>query len=277
MAKRKIIEIDRDKCDGCSLCTTACAEGALALDGENKAVLVREIYCDGMGACLDVCPTGALKIVERESKEYDPLAAYEHVVETRGKEVARLVHGIGENARHSVRRNRIRSNQASQKTRFHGCPGSAACEIPEERAGDEGRSVSAASELRQWPIQLHLVSPYAPYFKESDLLIAADCTAFALGSFHQDLLKGKKLIIACPKLDETEGYVEKLAEILRQNNPRSLTVAIMTVPCCSGLYRIVERAIALSGVKIKLESRVIGIDGKIVTRPASAGAGWSSI
>jgi len=225
---------------------------------------VKEIYCDGMGACLDVCPTDALKIVERESEDYDPLAAYEHVVETRGEEAARLVHGIGEEARHPVREDRSRPGRASQKMRFSGCPGSAACEIPEEKAGDEGRSVSAASELRQWPIQLHLVSPYAPYFKDSDLLVAADCTAFALGSFHQDLLRGKKLIIACPKLDETEGYVEKLAEILRQNNPRSLTVAIMTVPCCSGLYRIVEQAVELSGAKIDLKARVIGIDGKII-------------
>ncbi len=270
MAKRKIIEIDRDKCDGCGLCTTACAEGALALDEENKAVLVREIYCDGMGACLDVCPTGALKIVEKESKDYDPLAAYEHVVQTRGEETARLVHGIGENARHAVKGNRILSNQASQKTRFQGCPGSAAREIPAEANEGQEKPISAASELRQWPIQLHLVSPYAPYFKETDLLIAADCTAFALGSFHQDLLKGKKLIIACPKLDETEGYVEKLAEIIRQNNPRSLTVAIMTVPCCSGLYRIVEQAAALSGVKIRLEKKIIGINGIILPHQPAA-------
>ncbi len=270
MAKRKIIEIDRDKCDGCGLCTTACAEGALALDEENKAVLVKEIYCDGMGACLDVCPTGALKIIERESEDYDPLAAYEHVARTRGPKAARLVHGIGGEARQPVHEDCSRPGLASQKMNFSGCPGSAACEIPEEKAREEGRSVSAASELRQWPIQLHLVSPYAPYFKDSDLLVAADCTAFALGSFHQDLLRGKKLIIACPKLDETEGYAEKLAEILRQNHPRSLTVAIMTVPCCSGLCRIVERAAALSGAPVEIQKQVIGIDGEIVPRQAPA-------
>lgn len=257
MAKRKIIEIDRDKCDGCGLCTTACAEGALVLDEENKAVLVKEIYCDGMGACLDVCPTGALKIVEKESEGYDPLAAYEHVAQTRGKEAAKLVHGAGHKGHHPDR------EAVGQKRAFSGCPGSAACEIPAEANEAQEKPVSGASELRQWPIQLHLVSPYAPYFKGSDLLIAADCTAFALGSFHQDLLKGKKLIIACPKLDETEGYVEKLAEIIRQNNLRSLTVAIMTVPCCSGLYRIVERAVELSGVKVDIDARVIGIDGKV--------------
>jgi ferredoxin len=259
MPKRKIIEIDRDLCDGCGLCTTACAEGALALDEQNKAVLLREIYCDGMGACLDICPTGALKIIERESDAYDAEASYTHVLKTRGQEAARHVHGIGEHDSHG--------HAATDQKRISfsgGCPGSAACEIPEAgegRAGD--KTILATSELRQWPIQLHLVSPYAPYFKGADLLLAADCTAFALGSFHPDLLKGKKLIIACPKLDETEGYVEKLAEIIKQNGLKSLTVAIMTVPCCSGLLRIVERAVEQSGVEIPLQRRVIHIDGRL--------------
>lgn len=263
MAGRKIIEIDRDLCDGCGLCTTACAEGALALDEENKAVLVREIFCDGMGACLDVCPTGALKIVEREGEGYDSGATYEHVLKTRGREAAGRVHGIGEQAGYN--------DPAAGKKRVSfsgGCPGSAACEIPETgqgRGGREGRTISGASELRQWPVQLHLVSPYAPYFTNADLLIAADCTAFALGSFHQDLLRGKKLIIACPKLDDTEGYTEKLAEIIRRNDLRSLTVAVMTVPCCSGLWRIVERAVEISGVPLQLKKRVIHIEGTLLT------------
>lgn len=247
MAKRKIIEIDRDKCNGCGLCTTACAEGALALDEENKAVLLKEIYCDGMGACFDVCPTGALEIIEKESEGYDSEAAYEHVLQIRGEEAASRVQGV-------------------KKTYPSGCPRSVASEIPESDASSgRKKAISGASELRQWPIQLHLVSSCAPYFKSSDLLIAADCTAFALGSFHQNLLKGKKLIIACPKLDETEGYVEKLAEILKQNSLKSLTVAIMTVPCCSGLYQIVERATELSGVKINIKKKVIHIDGKTIS------------
>jgi hypothetical protein len=125
-------------------------------------------------------------------------------------------------------------------------------------------SISGQSELSQWPIQLHLVSPHAPYFKESDLLIAADCTAFTIGSFHQDLLKGKKLIIACPKLDNTAPYVEKLAELLKNNTIYSLTVAIMSVPCCSGLMRIVEEAVEKSGVKINVKKVVIHIDGNII-------------
>ncbi len=260
MAKRKIIEIDRDKCDGCGLCTEACAEGALVLDEENKAVLAKEIYCDGMGACLDVCPTGALKVIERESEEYDPQATYKHVLKTRGKEAATHVHGIEE-------KEKSKEGKGIQEACFTpaGCPGSAAREIQRNPESVHHQSVSAASELSQWPIQLHLVSPYAPYLNESDLLIAADCTAFALGSFHQDLLKGKKLVIACPKLDDTTPYVEKIAEILKNNTIYSLTVAIMTVPCCSGLYRIVEEAVELSGAQINIKKVVVGIDGQIVS------------
>jgi NAD-dependent dihydropyrimidine dehydrogenase PreA subunit len=249
MTKRKIIEINRELCNGCGLCTTACAEGALELDAEGKAVLVREIYCDGMGACLDVCPTGALKVVERESGAYDAGAAYRHVLKTRGREAAGHVHGIAPKpSRHA----------------HSGCPGTAAREIPAAPESGDGPAVSGKSRLSQWPIQLHLVSPFAPYFKGSDLLVAADCTAFALGSFHQDLLRGKKLIIACPKLDETQGYVDKLAEIIRQNGLHSLTVTIMTVPCCSGLERMVRQAVELSGVEIDLKKVVIGIEGQVV-------------
>jgi ferredoxin len=250
MTKRKIIEIDRDKCDGCGLCTTACAEGALALDAENKAVLVREIFCDGLGACLDVCPTDALKVIERDSDDYDARAAFDHVLETRGAVAAARVHGAGEG--------NVRAGHG-------GCPGSLAREIPcEPDAEGPGRAGASPSRLSQWPIQLHLISPLAPYFQGSDLLVAADCTAFALGGFHDELLKGKKLVIACPKLDETEGYVEKMAELIKRSGLKSLTVAIMTVPCCSGLERIVRLAVELSGVPLEVKKVVVGIDGKIV-------------
>lgn len=223
MGTRKIIEIDRDLCNGCGICTTACDEGALALDEEGKAVLVREIFCDGMGACLSGCPTEALTIVERESPAYDYEATLQHVVSTRGPEAADAVH-------------------------------------PGLEAEAEG---SAPSELTQWPIQLHLISPQAPYFKGADLLIAADCTAFARGSFHSELLKGRKMVIACPKLDDVGPYVEKLAEVIRDSDLKSLTVATMTVPCCGGLQRIVERAVMLSEVDIPINNVVIGIDGEI--------------
>ncbi len=254
---RDIIEIDREKCNGCGLCTKACAEGALVMDNENKAILVKEIFCDGLGACLDVCPTGALKIVKRECADYDAGSAYQHVMKTQGADAAKKVHKAP--AAHS---------------HGGGCPGTMARSFdPSVRTSSRGRdSASAAcggaakadSEISQWPIQLHLVSPMAPYFKECDLLVAADCTAFALGSFHSDLLKGKKLVIACPKLDDTGSYVAKLAEMIKKNRLRSLTVAIMVVPCCTGLLRMVEEAVVLSGEKLNVRSVVVGIEGQMV-------------
>jgi ferredoxin len=265
MAKRQIIEIDRNKCDGCGLCTEACAEGALVLDEKNKAFLAKEIYCDGMGACLDVCPTGALRIVEKESEVYDAKATFQHVMKTRGKEAAAYVHGIHSDAEPGEWKGKGSADESVPNLAC-GCPGSLAREIQKSSPPQDGRAISGASELSQWPIQLHLVSPHAPYFDHSDLLIAADCTAFALGSFHQDLLKGKKLIVACPKLDDTTGYIEKIAEILRSNTIYSLTVATMVVPCCSGLMRIVERAAEISGTHINIRKIVINMDGGIVSQ-----------
>jgi len=264
MAKRKIIEIDRDKCDGCGLCTEACAEGALVLDEENKAVLIKEIYCDGMGACLDVCPTDALKIIEKESESYNAKATHQHVLKTRGEEAAKHVHGIEDGDEDLHHAAKPQSHNMPM-----GCPGSMAREIQREAAPKSAQTVSGGSELSQWPIQLKLVSPFAPYFNESDLLVAADCTAFSLGSFHQGLLKGKKLIIACPKLDDISGYAEKLAEILKNNTIYSLTVATMVVPCCSGLVHIVEKAVEMSGRPMNVKKIVIGIDGEILSEKAS--------
>jgi NAD-dependent dihydropyrimidine dehydrogenase PreA subunit len=253
--KRKIIEIDRESCDGCGLCTGACAEGALELDGEGKAVLVRDIFCDGLGACLDVCPTGALKVVEREAASFDEGAAMARVAAVRGAAPTAAVHGHG----HSCPGQAIRSFEPASRR-------SAALRPTGAAAAADGAAPAAlgpaASELGQWPIQLHLVSPAAPYFKECDLLVAADCTAFALGSFHADLLRGKSLVIACPKLDRTEGYVEKLAELIASNTVYSVTVAIMEVPCCSGLKRIIEEAVAKSGKNIAVRTVVIGLDGR---------------
>ena len=266
MAKRKVIEIDRDKCNGCGLCTTACAEGALALDEENKAYLVHEIYCDGLGACLDVCPTGALKVVEKEAPEYDPKATLEHVIKTRGPEAAHQVHGAHPEAGKS-------SRPRPWLEAVCGCPGSAMMEFPEEGRAEEGSTgednqpaSAAPSELRQWPIQLHLVSPYAPYFEGCDLLIAADCTAFSHGNFHRRFLRGKRLIIACPKLDDTHNYVEKLAEIIRHNKPRRISVVIMSVPCCSALYQMVEQAVRLSGESLIPEKFVLSPDGRVTAQ-----------
>jgi ferredoxin len=184
-----------------------------------------------MGVCLDVCPTGALTIVARDSEAYDVDAAVEHVARTRGPEAA----------------------AASVRV----APGS---EAPCTAAA----GTLAPCELTQWPIQLHLISPQAPYFQEADLLIAADCVAFARGSFHADLLHGRKLVIACPKLDDTGPYVEKLAELFRAAQPKSVTVALMTVPCCGGLQRIVQSALELSGSGLTMHTAIVGLDGEIV-------------
>jgi len=220
--KRNVIEIDRDLCNGCALCTSACAEGALALDAAGKAILVHDIFCDGLGACLDVCPTGALQIVEREAEAFDEAAVHP--------------------AAHAG-----------------GCPGSQAQSFTPVAPRSTTSAGPVRSELGQWPIQLHLVSPAAPYFRECDLLIAADCTAFALGSFHADLLRGKALVIACPKLDETSGYVDKLAQLIAGNTVYSVTVAIMEVPCCSGLSRLVAEAVARSGKNLAVKTVVVPI------------------
>ena len=254
MTKRKIIEIDREKCNGCGLCTKACAEGALVLDEHKKAVLVKEIFCDGMGACLDVCPVDALNIVERDVAAYDPKTTCEHVLKTQGPGAAQGVHGAPGSPAENV--------SPKPAPHFGGCPGTVAREFKrgsEPSAG--GAPGFVPSALSQWPIQLHLISPQAPYFNGCDLLIAADCTAFALGNFHQNLLKGKRLVIACPKLDDTGGYVEKIAELLKNNTVYSLTVVIMEVPCCSSLLRMVQEAVELSGTKRPVKKIVIGLDG----------------
>ena len=269
MVKRKIIEIDRDLCNGCGLCTTACAEGALALDSENKAIIVRELYCDGMGACLDVCDTGALTIVERESEEYDAKKTAEHIRTTRGEDAVKHVHGYSHHDHHGHHDKHHHGHDKKSDTIACGCPGSHARTI--ERPAHTSKPTlteatpgATPSELSQWPIQLQLVSPAAPYFNGCDLLIAADCTAFACGGFHQSFLKDKRLVIACPKLDNTGPYIEKIAEIIRHNTIYSVTVAIMSVPCCSSLAHIVQEAVSLSGKAIAVKKIIVGLDGEIV-------------
>jgi Fe-S-cluster-containing hydrogenase component 2 len=284
--RRKIIEIDRAKCDGCGLCVPDCPEGAIQMiDG--KATLVSDLFCDGLGACLGTCPIGAITIVEREARAYDEARVMEHIVKQGPNVVkAHLMHlkEHGEDAYLAQAIETLARNGQPipdlEVHSHHGCPGSAMRDLSGPRTGrrpavhtpGSGAAHDSAaipvsgpvqSELTQWPIQLHLVSPLAPYLQGADLLVAADCTAFSLGSFHQDLLKGKKLVIACPKLDETENYVEKLAEIIKINAIKSLTVAIMTVPCCGGLARMVEDAIELSGAELTPRKVVVGIDGKI--------------
>lgn len=223
---RKIIEIDRDKCNGCGLCARACHEGAICMvDG--KAELLREDYCDGLGDCLPACPTGAITFVEREAAEYNHQAVMEHQKKYRVK-------GLQGN------------NDIDQGSEFQ-----------EEKA-------FSGSRLMQWPVQIKLAPVKASYFNGARLLIGADCAAYACGNFHERFMKGHITLIGCPKLDAVD-YSEKLAEMIRENQVASITVARMAVPCCRGLELAVERAVQHSGKKIPIRKVVIGTGGEILS------------
>jgi ferredoxin len=233
---RKIVKIDEEKCTGCGLCVTACAEGAIQIiDG--KARLVSEIYCDGLGACLGECPEDAITIEERYAREFDEEATEAHLQELRAKE----------------------------KELPCGCPGTLAREIKRQQAAsDQVPAGETPSELTNWPVQLKLVSPAAPYFQNAALLLVADCVPFALADFHARFLRGKPVVVGCPKLDDAGYYIEKLTEILKCSSVNSLTVVHMEVPCCSGLSYIAARAIEASGKDIPLSDLTITIQGEVL-------------
>jgi len=245
MATRKIVRIDEERCNGCGLCIPNCAEGALQIiDG--KAKLVSDKFCDGLGACLGHCPQDAITIIEREAEEFDEKAVEAHLHK---KEKA----GPASEAQPKL-----------QPAPFTGCPSSRAMHLktPETQTepGSAGRSVS---RLSHWPVQLKLVPINASYFENADLLVAADCVPFAYPDFHRDFLKGKAVVVGCPKLDDVQYYREKLTEIFKTNSIKSVTVPYMEVPCCFGLVRAVEDALAASGKDIPLKKVKIGIQGDI--------------
>jgi len=246
---RKIVEIDEELCDGCGLCATACAEGAIRIiDG--KARLVSDSYCDGLGACLGECPQDAITIIEREAEGFDEEAVEKHLAGLSGR-------GIHEDSRAGE----------SQDTLACGCPGSMARELPvcDEEHIEGGAAVGQIpSRLRNWPVQLHLVPVNAPYLEGARLLIAADCVPFALADFHPRLLDGRVLMIGCPKLDAAAFYRDKLAAILRSNDIREVTVAFMEVPCCFGLVNLVKQAIVESGKSIPFATVKVGIEGDVL-------------
>ncbi len=252
--KRKIVEIDEEKCDGCGLCAEACAEGAIRIvDG--KARLVSESYCDGLGACIGECPRDAINIVEREADPFDEEAVARH-----------LASHSEEQAEEAERSERER---VDAPTLACGCPGTmareleAACDEAPDGHGQAG-AAPAVSRLRNWPVQLKLVPVNAPYLRGADLLLAADCTGFASPAFHRDFLAGRVLLVACPKLDDAAFYREKLAHILRENEIRSLTVLFMEVPCCHGLVNLAKLALEDSGRDIPLGAVLLGIGGKVL-------------
>jgi len=230
---RKIIKIDKDKCNGCGLCVSACHEGAIGLvDG--KAELVRDDYCDGLGNCLPVCPTGAISFEEREAPAYDEEAVQKSMAQ---KEAEALPCG---------------------------CPGTNAKAIEREcKPQAEVQTQAIDTQLKQWPVQIKLVPVNAPYFQGANLLVAADCSAYAYGNFHGDFMKNKITLIGCPKLDDCD-YSEKLAAIIQTNDIKSVTVVRMEVPCCGGIENAVKEALKNSGKMIPWQIVTIATDGRIL-------------
>ena len=257
--KRKIITIDEELCNGCGACISACAEGALKLvDG--KAKLVKEQFCDGFGDCIGDCPTGALKIVEAEVPDYDPTATREHVAKTGGPEAVRKFnqaaakHGLG----------------GGGHAHPGGCPGTAMRFSPEkakpvsQSPGGQGPRQAIPSELQQWPVQIHLVQPNAPYFKGRELVVLSTCSPIASADIHWRFIRGRAVVVGCPKLDQTEGYVEKLAAILSEPSIPKVIVVRMEVPCCGGLTSIVSSAVRASGRSdLQVEEVTVGLNGDI--------------
>jgi ferredoxin len=235
--KRDIIKIDEDLCNGCGQCVPNCHEGALQIIN-GKIKLVSELMCDGLGACIGYCPEGAITIETREAEPY---------IET----------PLIEQQPHP---------QSQLHTEVGGCPGSRTIVIEKpSKLYDNISDADQPSELRQWPVQMHLVNPNAPYFRSADLLLAADCVAFSTGGFHSRYLKGKSLAIACPKLDQgTDIYIEKLTAMIDIAKVNTITVMMMEVPCCGGLMQMVKTALGNASRKVPVKKMIVGIDGELL-------------
>lgn len=234
--KRKIIRIDEEKCNGCGNCVVNCLEGALRIiDG--KAKLVNESFCDGLGACIGECPTGALVIEEREADSFDEEAVKKHLEEEKKSTVETALPC--------------------------GCPGTAVKEIRREEKSS-CNLIEHRSQLKNWPVQIHLVPPNAPYLKGAKLLVAADCTPCAFADFHNRFLKGRVLLLGCPKLHDAEFYRLKLSQIFKENKIESVNVVFMEVPCCFGLVDTVQRALGESGAKVPIDLTKVGINGEVL-------------
>ncbi len=252
MGVRKVVHIDKELCNGCGACVPSCAEGAIqVIDG--KARLIAEKLCDGLGACLGECPEGALTVEEREAEEFDEAAVETHLAKQKK----------------AVAYETAPSHHSHAPAIAGGCPGSKVAQFSSPSGADarpQAATSTQPSELRQWPIQLHLVPPTAPYFAGADVLLAADCTAFVLGGFHADFLKDRSLAIACPKLDQgMEIYREKLTAMIDKAKINTLTVLVMQVPCCSGLLRIALEAASEASRKVPIKRIVIGVRGEVLS------------
>jgi ferredoxin len=279
--KRNIIRIDEEKCNGCKLCIPNCQEGALqVIDG--KARLISDLFCDGLGACIGHCPEGAIEIEEREAEPYNERKVIE-TLSTKGRNtiLAHLDHlrshneqGFLDEAISYIKENNIMSENEmnTEQGSIHRCPGAAAKDfrIDTEQVKNAIKEntvkpINTPSELRQWPVQLHLLNPQASYFKNADVVLAADCAAFAMGNFHARYLKGKSLAIACPKLDTNkESYLQKLTSMISDTKINSLQVVIMEVPCCGGLLQMAKTARENAGRNIPIKKSIISVQGEVL-------------
>jgi len=296
--KRKIIQIDEEKCNGCGVCIPNCQEGALKIiDG--KARLVSDLFCDGLGACIGYCPEGAIEIIEREAAPYDErkvmailvtkgrntiLAHLEHLRDHNETEfLNQAIHYLKENnidmspEKEQVKQgiNDLTLQEARNQTHVHsgcGCSGSMEqdfridLEAVNKTSEPDVTPTNAPSELRQWPVQLHLLNPQASYFRNADVVLAADCVAFSMGSFHKRFIKGKTIAIACPKLDSNkESYIQKLTSMISETNINSLNVVMMEVPCCGGLLQMALEARKIAGRNIPVMKTIVSIQGEVIS------------
>lgn len=281
--KRTIIKIDEEKCNGCGLCVSGCHEGALQII-DDKARLISELFCDGLGACIGECPEGAIELEEREAEPYDEIKVMERISKLGENTVmAHLRHLRDFNEKEYVKQGiqylkdnniypelikkfQMETHNQHEKSGQCGCPGAQTMDFRNKSTESGSENHQVESQLRQWPIQLHLVNPVAPYFRGADVVIAADCTAFAYGNFHNDFLKGKSMVIACPKLDSNmEIYVEKIKTMVEDAKVNTLTVLVMEVPCCGGLLQLTKQAIEKSSRKVPVKAVYIGISGDILS------------
>lgn len=268
MATRKIVNIDEELCDGCGDCVPSCAEGAIQIIG-GKAVLLADNLCDGLGACLGECPRGAITIEEREADDYDEAAVEDHLAHMPAPGPVDLAGLLGRPAAALHAPAPHAPHPAHGHGHGGGCPGSRTMHFPvagpAAPAHGPANAAAPASELRQWPVQLHLVNPGAPYFQGAQLLLAADCCAFASAEFHQRFLRGKALAMACPKLDhDQQVYRQKLTAMVDQAGIDTITVLIMEVPCCSGLLGLARDAVAAASRKVPIKLAVLGVQGQVV-------------
>jgi ferredoxin len=295
--KRQILKIDEERCNGCGVCVPNCHEGALqVIDG--KVRLISDLFCDGLGACIGHCPEGAIEIEEREAAPYDEMKVIELMVpKGRNTILAHLEHLRDHNEQQylaeailylkennidmSVKEDKLKGNESfpnlaaarlDTQESSCGCPGAATMDfrIDEQQVENAVKTIpedplNVPSELRQWPVQLHLLNPQASYFQHSDVVLAADCVAFAMGNFHSKFLKGKSVAIACPKLDTNkESYLQKLTSMISDSKINSLTVVIMEVPCCGGLLQMAKVAKENSDRDILIKLAIIGVQGEVL-------------